>query len=290
MKVLLTGGSGQVGSALRESVPVDALMHAPSSRDLDIRSRESLDAAFAALRPDLVINAAAYTQVERAEEESKLAMRVNGAGAGHVAAACAAFGCPLIHLSTDYIFDGKRQRAYREEDAPAPLNVYGRSKLAGEQAVRDNLEQHLILRVSWVFSATGSNFVKTLLGLADRDELRVVNDQHGTPCAAAHIAAAIWRIAGQLAATPRFGTYHFASVPVTTWYEFAKAVYVALRDADPEAKVPTVVPITTRERMTRAVRPRNSVLDGARLRTDFGVSEPDWREELRSVVQKLVVG
>ena len=290
MRVLLTGGSGQVGSALRESVPVDALMHAPSSRDLDIRSRESLDVAFAALRPDLVINAAAYTQVERAEEESESAMRVNGAGAGHVAAACAAFGCPLIHLSTDYVFDGKRQRPYREEDAPAPLNVYGRSKLAGEQAVRDNLEQHLILRVSWVFSATGSNFVKTLLGLAGRDELRVVNDQHGTPCAAAHIAAAIWRIAGQLAATPRFGTYHFASVPVTTWYEFAKAVYVALRDADPGAKVPSVVPITTREWVTRAARPRNSVLDSTRLRTDFGVSEPDWREELRSVVQKLVVG
>ncbi len=288
MRVLLIGGSGQVGSALRESVAGGMLIHAPPSQDLDICNRAHLARALARLRPQLVINAAAYTGVERAEEETDLAMRVNGAGAGHVAAACAARGCPLIHLSTDYVFDGGQQRPYRERDTPAPLNVYGRSKLAGERAVRDNLEQHLILRVSWVFSATGSNFVKTMLALADGDEVRVVNDQQGTPCAAASIARAIWRIAGRLAATPRFGTYHLASAPATTWYEFAQAVYAALRRTDPGARVPKVVPIATAERRTRAHRPLNSVLDGARLRAEYGVSPPDWRPELRTVVRRLV--
>ena len=288
MKVLIVGGSGQVGTALRESAPDGVLIQAPTSTQLDVCSRESAAAAIAAGRPDLVVNAAAYTQVERAEEEGNLALQVNGSGAGHVAAACAAVGCALIHLSTDYVFDGRQQRPYREEDTPAPLNAYGRSKLAGERAVREILERHLILRASWVFSATGSNFVKTMLDLADSEELRVVDDQHGTPCAASSIAAAIWQLAGRLDATRRYGTYHFASTPATTWYEFAREVFSLLRASNAQAKTPVLVPITTSERPTRAERPANSLLDAARLHDDYGIAPPHWRSDLRSVIDRLL--
>ena len=287
-RVLIAGGSGQVGSALLESVPPGVAVHAPSSAEMDICRRSGVGAVVGSLAPDLVINAAAYTQVENAEDESELAMAVNGAGAGNLAAACAASGCPLIHLSTDYVFDGRLQRPYREDDATAPLNVYGRSKLAGERAVRAALDRHLILRVSWVFSATGSNFVKTMLGLSDRDEVRVVADQHGTPCGAAGIAAAVWRIAGRLAEEPAFGTYHFATAPPATWCEFAETVYAARREADPAGPTPKVVAISTSAWPTRARRPRNSVLDASRLADDYGVSPPDWCDEVRSVVCGLV--
>ena len=288
MRVLVAGGSGQVGSALRASAPADVEVYAPSSGQMDIRQSDSVRSAVAALKPQLVVNAAAYTQVEGAEDEPELAAAVNDAGAGNLAAACA--DCPLIHLSTDYVFDGARSVPYREDDATAPLNVYGRSKLAGERAVRARLERHLILRVSWVFSPTGANFVRTMLGASHRDEVRVVNDQHGTPCAAASIAAAIWRIAAQLDEARRFGTYHFATAPPTTWHEFAETIYAFRREADPAGPTPKVLAIPTSERVTRAARPRNSVLNAARLARDYGVSPPDWRDDLRRVVFELVGG
>ena len=277
-----------MGSALRQSAPPGVVVAAPSSQEMDIRKTAGVRSVVRAARPDLVVNAAAYTQVERAEEEPGLAAAVNGAGAGNLAAACAAEGCPLIHLSTDYVFDGRLPRPYREDDATAPLNVYGRSKLQGESAVRANLDRHVILRVSWVFSATGSNFVRTMLGLAHLAEVRVVNDQHGTPCAAAAIAAAVWRMAARLGDAEGFGTYHFASRPPTTWHEFANAVYAARREADPSGPTPEVVAIPTSERPTRAERPLNSLLDGSRLADDYGISPPDWREDLRSVVLRLL--
>ncbi len=284
MKVLLTGGSGQVGSALRESASGSVVVRAPSSRELDIRNAAPVRAALNSWRPDIVINAAAYTNVERAEDETEWAMAVNGLGAGNLAMGCAETGCALIHLSTDYVFDGRQTRPYRERDAAAPLNVYGRSKLLGEQRVREHLDHHLILRVSWVFSATGSNFVKTMLGVAHLDEVRVVNDQHGTPCAAASIAAAVWRIAGRLADAPRFGTYHFASTPPTTWHEFAETIYAMRRELVPGAGTPRVVAIPTSERITRAERPMHSVLDCARLLKDYGIEAANWRDELRALM------
>ena len=177
-----------------------------------------------------------------------------------------------------------------EQDTPAPLNAYGRSKLEGERAVREAIEAHLILRVSWVFGATGSNFVRTMMSLTDREEVRVVNDQRGTPCAASSIAKAIWHIAREWQPVPRGGIYHFASMPVTTWYDFARAVYASMRELDPAARTPRVVPTTTHERPTPAERPRNSVLSCARLHADFGLPAPDWRPELRSLVRRLRLG
>ena len=290
MKVLVTGGSGQVGSALSGSGTPGVEVHAPSSRHLDIRRRARVRSVVESLAPDLVVNAAAYTRVEQAEDESERAMAVNATGAGNVAQACADSGCPLIHLSTDYVFDGRLKRPYREDDATAPLNVYGRSKLDGEQAVRAALDKHLILRVSWVFSATGSNFVKTMLGLSDRDEVRVVADQRGTPCGASGIAAAVWQIAGRLAEAPAFGTYHFATAPPTTWHEFAESIFAYWREAEPARRTPDVVAIPTSAWPTRAERPMNSVLNAGKLADDYGISPPDWRDELRSVVYQLMGG
>ena len=175
MRVLITGGSGQVGTALRESAPADVLIRAPSSGELDIRSRASVDAALAAWQPDLAVNAAAYTQVERAEEEVELAMEVNGAGAGNLAAACAESRCRLIHLSTDYVFDGTQNRAYLDDDTPAPLNVYGHSKLEGERAVQENLDE--LCDPADLLQRDGIEL--RLLSLAGRDE---VPRSAGTPC------------------------------------------------------------------------------------------------------------
>ena len=288
MKVLLAGGAGQVGSALRESAPPEFDVHAPLSGEMDIRRGGNVRSVVEALSPDLVVNAAAFTQVERAEDKPELARAVNGAGAGNLAAACARAGCPLIHLSTDYVFDGRGPRPYREDDATAPLNEYGRSKLEGERAVRAALDRHLILRVSWVFSATGSNFVKTMLGLSHLGEVRVVDDQRGTPCAAASIAAAIWQIARRLGDAREFGTYHFASAPPASWHEFAETVFACRREADPVGNTPDVVAIPTSERVTRAQRPLNSILDASRLAADYGISPPDWRHEVRSAVFRLM--
>ena len=288
MRVLIAGGSGQVGTALRESAPNGILLRAPSSREMDIRSVTSVDAAFAAWQPDLTVNAAAYTQVDRAEGQTELALAVNRNGTRNLAVACAKSGCRLIHLSTDYVFDGKKTEPYFEHDIPIPLNAYGRSKLEGERTVRDHLRQHLILRVSWVFGSQGSNFVKTMLGLASHDTIRVVNDQHGTPCAASNIAEAIWQIAARWSPMSRTGTYHFACTPPTTWYDFARAVYSCLREVQPARRTPEVVPITSTEWTTVAKRPTNSLLDSRKLRRDFGIDTPDWRTALLSVVRQLV--
>ncbi len=288
MRILITGGSGQVGSALLESVPADLRVRAPSTRELDIRNEKAVRAALRAWQPALVINAAAYTAVEQAEDATEAAMAVNAQGAGNVAAACAVTGSVLIHLSTDYVFDGRNPRPYREHDTPNPLNVYGRSKLLGEQKIREFLEEHLILRVSWVFSATRLNFVRTMLDVSHLDAVRVVNDQHGTPCAAAGIADALWRIAERLVQAPRFGTYHFASRPPTTWHEFAKAVYAMRRELDPATNTPEVVAIPTSERITRAKRPMNSVMNCTRLRDDYGIEPSAWCDALKPVIRKLL--
>ena len=252
-------------------------------------------AAFAEFRPDAVINAAAHTRVDQAEDEPEAAFAVNAEGARRIASACAAIGCPLLHLSTDYVFDGLKPDPYVESDPTAPINVYGRSKLAGEQAVAAVLDAHLILRVSWVFSATGANFVKTMLNLASREdedededeEIRVVNDQQGTPTAAASIAAALWRILERLPAAPRFGLYHFASQPPTTWHGFAAAIFAWLAEQEGRGAPPRLAPIATADYPTRAARPKNSLLNGARLQRHYGLAPPDWRTELGQVLATI---
>ena len=293
-RILLTGGSGQVGRALQASAPVGVCLRAPFSRELDIRARASVEAAFAAWRPDALVSAAAYTKVDQAEAEPDQAFAVNAEGPRHLARACAAVGCPMLHISTDYVFDGDKAGAYLETDAPAPINIYGRSKLQGEREVAEVLDACLILRVSWVFGASGANFVKTMLRSADREEISVVADQQGAPTAAASIAKAVWRILRRLAAapSPEYGLYHFASRPVVTWHGFAAAIFALLAEGKDGAKGPRLRPVTTGEYAAQtshptAPRPKNSLLDGARLASAFGVGSTDWRPELAHVLRQL---
>lgn len=264
------------------------LVHAPPSAQLDVSDGRSVAAAFADYRPDAVINAAAYTRVDQAEDESEAAFAVNAEGARHIAKACVANGCPLLHISTDYVFDGAKRGPYAESDPAAPINAYGRSKLAGEQAVAEVLDAHLILRVAWVFSATGGNFVKTMLNLIDRHELRVVNDQRGAPTAARSIAAVLWRILERMATTPRFGLYHFGCEPPTTWHGFAATIFAGLAERENRGAMPKLIPIPTAEYPTRAARPPNSLLNGARLQRHYGIGPADWRTELEKVLAALI--
>jgi dTDP-4-dehydrorhamnose reductase len=287
LRVLVTGGSGQVGTALRLSAPPDVEVSAPASDTLDVTRIDQVERHIRAFRPDVVINAAAYTAVDRAEDDRECAFEVNSQGARNVAQACAAIGCGLIHLSTDYVFDGHKPNAYSEADPPHPINVYGASKLAGERAVLDLNADSLVLRVSWVFASSGSNFVRTMLSRADRPELRIVDDQHGSPCAADDIASALWSIARRWSSASPKGLFHFASSPVVTWYGFADRIFAAARANGLIRAVPKLKPVSSREYVTRAVRPLNSVLDDTRLRAAYGLETPDWRIALDRVLSQL---
>lgn len=285
MRLVVFGAAGQVGNALVELAR--ARGHAAVGLDrraVDICDAERVARALARQAPEVAVNAAAYTAVDGAEDDPEAAFRANRDGVAVLAAACARRRLPLVHISTDYVFDGQKPGAYREGDRPGPLGVYGRSKLAGEQALREAWPAHVILRTAWVFSASGRNFVKTMRRLAadGRAELGVVDDQHGCPTAAADIAGAILQIAAKLdAGAPEcWGTYHYCGRPRTTWYRFARAILadrpgLALR------------PIETAAYPTRATRPPNAVLDCRRIRRVFGIARPDWRASLKAVLAAL---
>jgi dTDP-4-dehydrorhamnose reductase len=289
MIVAVFGAEGQVGRELCRSAWPPGTVLAPYGRAAaDITRPEAVDAAFADRRPDLAINLAAYTAVDRAESEPEAAQAVNCAGARNLASACARSATPLIHLSTDYVFDGSKLGPYLEEDPVNPLGVYGHSKEAGERAVRDALPRHIILRTAWVFGTFGHNFVKTMLRLAaERPVLRVVADQRGCPTAAADIAAVLVALAGHVQrGTARWGTYHFAGAGETNWHGFAEAI---VELAAPRlGRRPPVEAITTAEFPTPARRPVNSVLDCGKIARDFGVNSPPWRPALARVVAELL--
>ena len=282
--VLVLGKSGQVATALAGLGSIAGRPVICIGRDeADICDARAVDEAFEAHRPALAVNAAAYTAVDAAESAPDEAHAVNADGAGHLAQACAGQGIPLIHLSTDYVFDGRGERPYREDDPVAPLGVYGRSKLAGEELIRARFDRHLILRTSWVFSASGGNFVTTMLRLgAERDELGIVDDQKGTPTFAGDIAAAISALAEQILSAgdeAAWGTYHMSNAGHTTWYGFAREIFACAEAAGRE--VPSVVkPITTEDYPTPATRPRYSILDTTKLRTTFGIELPTWQDAL----------
>jgi dTDP-4-dehydrorhamnose reductase len=289
MRVLIIGGSGQVGTALQRVAISRAEVIAPGSRELDVRSKAEVESAFAKYRPDAVVNAAAYTAVDRAEDEPDLAWRTNAEGAGHIASACKHTGAYLIHLSTDYVFDGTKTGAYVESDATNPQSVYGRSKLAGENAALATWQRTLVLRVSWVFSDSGANFVKTILRLArGGGELKVVDDQWGTPCPARAISDVILElIARHERGSSLQGIYHFATRPVTNWFAFAREVVVTGQSMGLLPKETSIRAITTREFAARAPRPSNSVLDSTRLCRAIGVEAPDWRDDVRWTLERL---
>lgn len=287
MRAVVIGTSGQLATELRRR-PCPAGLELVPAAKLDLTDVEALTGYLDQTKPDVVLNAAAYTAVDRAESEPERAFAVNAAGPQALAEWCARHGAALVHVSTDYVFDGTKKGAYHEADVTSPLGVYGASKLAGEEGVRAATERHVILRTSWVFSALGHNFVKTMVRLAaERDELRVVADQHGRPTAASDLADAVLLVANRMQSeSPRFGTFHFAGSGETTWHGFAQAI------VDEQArfteKRPRVVPIATHEYPTPAKRPANSILATQAFRQAFGVQPRSWRDGLREAVSELL--
>ena len=286
--ILLTGAGGQVGYEVsRLATERGRALIALTRQQLDIGDGEAVEQIVTQLQPSLVINAAAYTAVDRAEQEVEAAMRANQQGPAILAAACQAHRIPLIHLSTDYVFDGDKTGAYHEEDPVAPTGVYGRSKWEGEEEVRARLREHLIIRVSWVFGPHGNNFVKTMLRLAaERDELRVVADQHGCPTSATHIAEALLVLADRIreGAAVAWGTYHFCGMPETSWHGFAEAIInEALAMGILNHAIP-VHPIATSDYPTPARRPQNSVLDCSKIVKTFDLKLPSWHEGLTTML------
>ena len=288
--VLLTGGSGQVGIELLRQAPATMNLVAPRRGELDLGDPEAILALVASRPWAAIINCGAFTAVDRAETEVVEAWRANALGPAALAQASAAAQIPLIHVSTDYVFDGSKSGFYLETDPVAPLGVYGGSKEAGEQAVRTGNPRHLILRTAWVVSPHGSNFVKTMLRLAQtRPEVRVVDDQRGCPTSAADIAATLLKITGRMIADPQSaptGAYHFVNAGEATWCELARAVFdmAAARGAPS----PRLEAITTAEFPTPARRPANSRLDTAKLRADYGIQPRPWRAAVEDIVEALL--
>lgn len=288
MRVLVFGGDGQVG---REFCRLDGqsghTVIAVTIQQADITRPPDIAAAVAETSADIVVNAAAYTAVDQAESEPEQAFRVNSDGARNVAGVCAERSLPMVHISTDYVFDGRKTCAYVEEDPVAPLGVYGASKEAGERAVRDSHARHVILRTSWVFSAHGHNFVKTMLRLAgEREELAVVSDQTGCPTPAADLAAAILHML-PLLREGRWGTYHYCGAGRTSWFGFAREIFV-LRSQITGVPAPRLRAITAADYPTPACRPANSELDCSRFAQTFGFAPRTWSRGLAEVLGELL--
>ena len=285
MKLLMFGRTGQVAAEMLRRAGPGTAITALDRGGADLADPDACAAAVAATDADVVINAAAWTAVDRAEGEEALATRINGHSPGAMARAAAARDIPFLHISTDYVFDGAGARPWREDDPVAPLGAYGRSKLEGERQVTAAGGPHAILRTSWVFSAHGSNFVRTMLRLGEtRDRLTVVDDQRGSPTAAADIADALLTIARAFAQGRGVsGVFHFAGAPVVSWRGFAQEIFARADWLRP----PVIAPVASADWPTPAARPLNSALDCARIGAAYGVAQPDWRRALDATLAEL---
>jgi dTDP-4-dehydrorhamnose reductase len=289
--ILVAGKTGQLARALtRIAVEREIPLVTAQRPELDLESADSIERIVAAVQPKAIVNAAAYTAVDKAESDPERAFSINRDGAARLAAAAAKFRIPFVHVSTDYVFDGRKPSPYLEEDVPYPLSIYGRSKLEGELAVRNAYADAIIIRTSWVFSPFGQNFVKTMLRLAETNEaVKVVNDQRGSPTAAQDLAETIVAI---LEASARNfpgggGLYHFACAGETTWYGFAEAIYAGW--AKRGHRVPILNPITTAEYTTSARRPANSRLDCSKIQRTFQIQAPPWQKSLDFCLNDLAL-
>ncbi len=295
VRVLVLGAHGQIGHCLMAAQwPSGVIVFGATRADVDLTQPAMLDAKLAECRPDLVINAAAYTAVDKAESEPAVAVTVNATAVAHLARRCADSGTPLLHMSTDYVFDGVAAKPYLETDPVGPLGVYGESKLAGEAAVRATLIEHVILRTSWVYGVHGHNFVKTMLRLGtERDTVNVVADQHGAPTSAIDIATALVAIATRIlsdraagAGSALWGTYHFAAAGETTWHGLAQYIFADMQRRT--GRSPTCKPITTAEYPLPARRPANSRLNCSKFDATFAVGRGPWQQSVDRVLHALV--
>lgn len=288
--LLVFGGDGQVGRAIATLLPPVGWRVVAAPRAMaDITRTDEVGRLVTQVAPDVIVNAAAFTAVDDAEAVPARAVQINAEGAAIVAEAALQVGAPIVHLSTDYVFDGRSTRPWIETDQVGPLSVYGLSKEAGERAVRRVHSGHVILRTSWVFGSHGKNFVRTMLRLgAERPQLRIVADQHGCPTPAADLATAIWRIALQTVTPTRdvFGTFHFAGQGATTWFDFARRIFM---EAERHGhSVPQLEPIATAAYPTPARRPAYSVLDCTRIGAIYGITPPSWHGGLSLCVADLL--
>ncbi|BAZ02628.1 dTDP-4-dehydrorhamnose reductase [Tolypothrix tenuis PCC 7101] len=298
MRILLTGVTGQVGWELQrtlmtfgEVITVERSASHPSLQ-IDLAQPETIRRIIREIKPDLIINPAAYTAVDKAESEPDLAMAINGIAPGIIAEEAKRIGAAVIHYSTDYVFDGNKTTAYTEQDQPNPQNIYGKTKLAGEQAIASVDVPHLILRTSWVYSLRGKNFLLTMLRLAqEREEIRVVDDQIGAPTWSRMIAEATAQIISQASQNiseflaAKGGIYHLTASGKTSWYGFAKAIF-ELEDKKSDRKLQRLIAIPSQEYPTPATRPAYSLLGSQKLSDNFGLVLPDWQRSLELVLVK----
>ena len=295
MRILLTGVSGQVGGALRPLLASLGTIIAPSSSEFDLSKPETLTDQLNDFGPDLIVNPAAYTAVDRAEDQRDLTFLVNAKGPEVIAQWAARHCVPLVHFSTDYVFGGSGDAPRREDSPPGPTSVYGASKLAGDTAIMAAGGPHLIVRTSWVYAAKGTNFLRTIARLAcERRELRIVADQIGAPTTARAIGNAVADIVLPNLANlndlfaRKGGVVNLACAGETSWHEFARAIVDGLRDRGVELQVETIVPIATADFPTKAKRPSNSRLDLSRLKDEFGVVMPNWKDALAPELDRFV--
>ncbi len=290
VKVLITGSAGQVGSELVKLAPAGFDVVGYNSSELDITNAQQVQQIVSEQAPALIINAAAYTAVDKAESDAERAYAVNEIGVKNLAEAALALGIPVFHISTDYVFDGTATEPYKETDPVGPTGVYGASKLAGEQVLTSSGVKHIILRTSWVFGAEGNNFVKTMLRLGkEQDTLGVVADQHGCPTSAASIANVLWQLAQKYTEEGElpWSIYHFSNSPATTWHGFACEIFKQAVEAEFLERVPVVNPIKTSDYPTPAKRPAWSVMDYSALVNLLGSAVPGWQQELSAVLHQL---
>lgn len=291
LRIAVTGWTGQVVCAMLERVPVGVEVVALRRPELDLAIPRTVAPVLRAARPDVIVNAAAYTAVDQAESEPDLAMRINGQAAGEAARAAATLGIPVIQLSTDYVFDGALDRPYREDDPTGPISAYGASKIAGEQAVAAATANHAILRTAWIYSPFGKNFVRTMLRLAEtRDEVAVVADQTGCPTSALDIADAIFAVArnltGRTDEASLRGVFHMSAAGEAVWADVAEAIFAERERLG--GKPVRVKRIATADYPTPARRPANSRLDCNKLGLAHGVRLPEWQGSLRACVERLL--
>lgn len=285
-KFLITGAKGQVGHCLTEQLTGKAEILAVDRDELDITDQSAVKKIVKTFKPDVIINAAAHTAVDRAESEVELSEAINVKGPQYLAEAANEIGAMILHISTDYVFEGTGSGEYKEDDQTNPQGVYGRTKLAGEIAVQQANSRSIILRTAWVFGEHGHNFVKTMLRLAkDRDSLGIVGDQFGGPTYAGDIAKTLIEIANQILAGKEdaFGVYHFTGKPYVSWYEFAKAIFAEAELQNILEKSPLVNSIATSDYPTPAKRPANSRLDLTKIKQTFGIEPSDWQKALKNI-------